>query len=237
MSTIWIVLVTASFFFFVEQLRPAHDLPRVSNWWIWVLGLNLCQAFVAFIGQVTWDNYLGQLVFTNVSNSPLWLQVLIGYLVITFCYYWWHRARHQIPLLWKTLHQIHHSPKRVEVAMSFYKHPVEILLNGLLSSLILYVLVGVSAKAAALTVLLTGLAELVYHWNVKTPHILGYFFQRPEMHRIHHMSNHHRDNYSDLPIWDMLFGTYNNPGNGPERVGFDSTTDRELFNMLIWRFK
>ena len=58
----------------------------------------------------------------------------LGYLAITFVFYWWHRARHEVPLLWRWLHQVHHSAARIEVATSFYKHPVEILLNSLLSS-------------------------------------------------------------------------------------------------------
>ncbi|MBK9657441.1 MAG: sterol desaturase family protein [Rhodanobacteraceae bacterium] len=49
-------------------------------------------------------------------------------------------ARHQIPLLWRYLHRVHHSPARIEVLTSFYKHPLEILLNGVLMSSILYVL-------------------------------------------------------------------------------------------------
>src|SRR5260370_10151383 len=59
--------------------------------------------------------------------------------------------------------------------------------------------------------MVSGLAELVYHWNVKTPHWLGYIFQRPESHCIHHQEGVHAFNYSDLPMWDMLFGTYRNP--------------------------
>ena len=51
---------------------------------------------------------------------------IVGYLVITFVYYWWHRARHEVPILWRCFHQVHHSPQRIEIITSFYKHPVEI---------------------------------------------------------------------------------------------------------------
>ena len=56
--------------------------------------------------------------------------------------------------------------------------------------------------------LLTGIAELFYHWNVRTPHWLGYFVQRPESHCVHHQRGRHRNNYSDLPLWDIAFGTF-----------------------------
>ena len=90
-------------------------------------------------------------------------QVLIGYATITFVYYWWHRMRHSIPVFWRLLHQLHHSPVRIEVITSFYKHPLEILFNGVLTSAILYILLGISVTAVGLCVLITALAEFVYH--------------------------------------------------------------------------
>jgi sterol desaturase/sphingolipid hydroxylase (fatty acid hydroxylase superfamily) len=69
---------------------------------------------------------------------------LVGYLVVTFIYYWWHRWRHESSFLWRWIHQVHHSPQRIEVITSFYKHPLEILVNSALSSVILYLGVGLS---------------------------------------------------------------------------------------------
>lgn len=40
-----------------------------------------------------------------------------------------------------------------------------------------------------MTIALTGIAELIYHWNINTPYWLGFIFQRPESHRIHHQEN------------------------------------------------
>ena len=102
----------------------------------------------------------------------------------------------------------------------------------MLSSAILYLLVGLSPKAASLAVLLTGLAELVYHWNVRTPHWLGYIFQRPESHCVHHQEGLHSFNYADLPLWDMLFGTFRNPKEWQSRCGFGPLEHR-LPEMLI----
>ncbi len=159
-------------------------------------------------------------------------QVCAGYLVITFIYYWWHRFRHSVPMLWRYLHQLHHSPARIEVITSFYKHPLEILVNGLLTSAILYILLGLSASAVGLCVLTTALAELIYHMNIKTPRIMGLFFQRPEMHRIHHQRGLHHYNYSDLPVWDMLFGTYNNPAVVENKTGFPDSNENKVWALL-----
>jgi len=163
----------------------------------------------------------------------MYIQILIGYLSITFLYYWWHRARHEVPILWNLFHQIHHSPARLEIVTSFYKHPLEITVNGLLSSWILHSLLGISPASAATVVMITGIAELFYHWNIRTPYWLGYFFQRPESHRVHHQSGLHRNNYSDLPIWDILFGTFHNPKKSPQHTGFDNKQEIQLKEMLF----
>jgi sterol desaturase/sphingolipid hydroxylase (fatty acid hydroxylase superfamily) len=40
---------------------------------------------------------------------------------------------------------------------------------------------------------------------------LGYFIERPESHSLHHQRGVHRHNDADLPVLDMLFGTFHNP--------------------------
>ena len=59
-------------------------------------------------------------------------------------------------------------------------------------------LVGVGPEAASLAVLVTGIAEFIYHWNVPTPYWLGFLIQRPESHGIHHQEGVHSYNYADL---------------------------------------
>src|SRR6267378_2790539 len=78
----------------------------------------------------------------------------IAYFVSTFFYYWWHRIRHESRLFWRLCHQLHHSPRRIEILTSFYKHPVEITLNSILSAAITYSLLGISIQA---TILYTGI--------------------------------------------------------------------------------
>src|SRR5205823_3491246 len=124
------------------------------------------------------------------------------------------------PFLWRWLHQVHHSPQRIELITSFYKHPLELLANGILSSALVYWVVGLDVPAATLAVTLTGVAELFYHWNVRTPHWVGFLIQRPESHLVHHERDLHALNYSDLPVWDMMFGTFRNPRQDRGVCGF-----------------
>lgn len=235
MSYVWIILCLAGFLFVLEKLSPNTSLPSVKGWYLKAFVFNLLQALVAFIGTYLWDIWFSELPLLHLSEHTLVLQIVAGYIFITFLYYWWHRIRHTNALLWRYVHQFHHSPTRIEVITSFYKSPVELILNSLFSSAILYTFLGLSAEGVALTVLITALAELIYHMNLKTPHLMGYFFQRPEMHRIHHQRGKHHYNYSDLPLWDMLFNTYSNPKSIDVETGFPNDNEQQILNLLTGR--
>lgn len=216
----------------LEQLWPHTVLKNVPRWYRRAFIFNAIQAIIATSSTHLWDIWFAQLPLVTLQAQPIALQVLAGYLTITFIYYWWHRLRHSIPVLWRYLHQLHHSPVRIEVITSFYKHPLEILANGILTSAILYILLGLSASAVGFCVLITALAELIYHMNIKTPRLMGLFFQRPEMHRIHHQQGLHHYNYSDLPIWDILFGTYRNPAIVENKTGFPDNNENKVWALL-----
>lgn len=235
MSVVLVVLAVAIAMLVVERLFPGRRFPKVPGWPLRAISLNAVQVGIVFVGGATWDRWFPGKSLWDASALGTAGGALLGYVVITFIYYWWHRARHEIPLLWRWVHQVHHSPQRIEIITSFYKHPLEIALNGALSSAILYVLVGVTPAAGALAVLLTGVAELFYHWNVKTPYWLGFIIQRPESHCVHHQHGRHRNNYSDLPLWDMLFGTFENPRAVPAACGFETAREIALGPMLLGR--
>jgi sterol desaturase/sphingolipid hydroxylase (fatty acid hydroxylase superfamily) len=235
MDPVMIVGVTAFAIMATERLAPAVRQPQVPHWLPRVIALNLAQVGVVYLGAVTWDRWLPGIRLWDGDALGTWPGAAIGYLAITFVYYWWHRARHEIPFLWRWLHQVHHSPGRIEVLTSFYKHPFEIAINGVLSSAVLHMVVGLSAGTAAIVVTITGLAELIYHSNLRTPYWLGFVFQRPESHRRHHERHVHRGNFSDLPLWDMLFGTFDNPRAIPAECGFGGYRETQLLRMLAGR--
>ncbi len=235
MNTVIIVCLAAAFALLIERLYPNVRPVKSPFWWPRVVAFNTLQAGIAFLGSVTWDLWLQGNSLLNLSSLSAGHQFVAGYLLITFIYYWWHRARHQLPLLWNWFHQLHHSPKRMEVAMSFYKHPLEIAVNGVLSSALLVSVLGLSPIATAAVITFTGLAELFYHWNVRTPYWLGFIIQRPESHRIHHQRGKHTKNFSDLPVWDWLFGTFENAKNGQVPCGF--VDNRELLVGAMLRGK
>ena len=235
MKSVMLVAAAGVLLMGIERVRPSVPLPAVRGWAWRAALLNGVQVLVVYAGALTWDRWLPGLALWDGARWGAIPAVALGYLTITFVYYWWHRARHEIPLLWRWLHQVHHSAERLEVVTSFYKHPLEILVNGILSSVILHVVLGLSPAIASIVVTITGLAELVYHGNLRTPHWLGYLFQRPESHRRHHERGHHRGNYSDLPIWDLMFDTLDNPRETPRECGFGPGRERQWRRLMTGR--
>lgn len=165
---------------------------------------------------------------------PAWLVGLLSFLLTSFIFYWWHRLIHASDWLWRWTHQLHHSARRIESLTAFYAHPLDTTAAVLIGCLSSYVVLGASPMAAAWALLFTGLFELFLHADMRTPRWLGWFIQRPEMHRVHHAYGHHAQNYG-LPIWDALFGTLNNPQGWPESCGFDEDKSAQIHAMLTGR--
>jgi sterol desaturase/sphingolipid hydroxylase (fatty acid hydroxylase superfamily) len=224
------------FCFALERLVPGWPLPQVKTWPTRVLLINAAQLGVVLLAGVTWEKWLASTSLFNLSAhvSPA-VGGLIAYFIATFIFYWWHRVRHENDLLWRLFHQIHHSPQRLEVITSFYKHPGEMVVNSIIGALLVYSLLGLSLEAAAIYTLCTALGEFFYHTNIKTPRWIGYFFQRPEMHRIHHQHGRHKNNYGDITWWDMMFGTYENPKDWVHTCGFEDEKEQQLLDMLAYR--
>jgi sterol desaturase/sphingolipid hydroxylase (fatty acid hydroxylase superfamily) len=235
MTVTLVVLSLAVLMMLVERVRPGREWPETPYWWLRALTFNAVQVGIVFVAGLTWDGVLTRTRPWSADRLGVAGGALVGYLVITFIYYWWHRARHGSDFLWRWLHQFHHSPQRIEIITSFYKHPFELVANGILSSAIVYWLVGLNLQTATLAVTLTGVAELFYHWNVKTPYWIGFLIQRPESHLVHHEQNLHAYNYGDLPLWDMLFGTFRNPKAWDAKCGFAEDRELRVGELLLGR--
>jgi len=221
------------FLMILERIVPDQKLPHVKGWWTRVIIINVLQLGIVILGSYTWDIWLKQFSLFSLSTQLSALTGgLVAYFIVTFVFYWWHRWRHDINFLWLTFHQLHHSPQRIETITSFYKHPAEIICNSILIGAINFLILGLSIESAAYCILFSSIGEYVYHMNIKTPHWMGYIFQRPEMHRIHHERNKHYNNFSDLPIWDMLFGTFENPKVRDMECGFKPEREKKLVDML-----
>lgn len=230
------ILIFATLFFLLyERLNPGRQLPESKNWYWRALLINAAQLLITLSTVYLWIEIFGEFSLFKIRNwsSPLF-EGFFGWFIGTFFFYWWHRLRHTKGF-WLAFHQIHHSPSRIETVTSFYKHPLEILCDSILSALILYPLLGCSLAGAFWYNCFAGIGEYLYHANIKTPKWMRYFIQTPELHSIHHEYNVHKYNFSDIPLWDRLFGTYKDTVEFAKRCGFPKGAEEKLGKMLFFK--
>jgi len=153
------------------------------------------------------------------SDNPIYW--LLGYtavpvaagFIFDFFYYFFHRAQHTIPILWR-LHSTHHSIEELNVFNDNH-HIFEDLLRFPIITVPMAVLVNVSLPQFAVTMFLLGIHGLLIHANTKLKiGPLRYLFAEPRHHRIHHSleRQHWNKNYAAVfPIWDVIFGTVHFP--------------------------
>jgi sterol desaturase/sphingolipid hydroxylase (fatty acid hydroxylase superfamily) len=179
--------------------------------------------------------WLGSLRVVDLSGMGLAGAVPV-ILLTSFFLYWTHRIQHRSNLLWRIGgHQLHHSVVRVDIASAFVFHPFDIAVQAVGATVAAAVL-GVGPIAAAVGGVAYFTLSIFPHWNVRTPHWVGYALQRPESHCLHHERDVHSRNYSDLPLWDLVFGTFANPRIIAEdiAVGFEPGRSQRVFAMLFF---
>jgi sterol desaturase/sphingolipid hydroxylase (fatty acid hydroxylase superfamily) len=218
-----------------EALAPARALPPVRGW-----RLRGVLAFVAYFYlssylPLLWSDVLASRQLFDLSGLGVVPGALIGVLLYELGVYVWHRWMHAWRPLWLGFHQMHHSAERIDTFGAFWFSPLDMVGWTALFSLCLTWIVGLSAEATTAVVLATTFLSVFQHANVRTPRWLGYLVQRPESHSHHHARGIHAQNYSDLPIFDLAFGTFANPRDFAPQAGFyDGASDR-VGEMLAFR--
>ena len=164
---------------------------------------------------------LANLLFINTAYAWVWSHGLklfsadltgfaVAFLLQDFLYYWFHRASHRVRWLWAS-HVTHHSSERLNLSTAF-RQSLTYPISGMWVFWLPMAWVGF---APDLIILVVGL-NLAFQFFVHTeltgrPGRLGWLFNTPSMHRVHHARN---PGYIDrnfagvLTIWDRLFGTY-----------------------------
>lgn len=233
---LYTLAIGALLLFVLEHVIPAHPTRPKPQWYLRAALVSAFQFLVVAAVENLWRGWEGSVSLFNLSGviNP-WLGAFLAYFIFTFVVYWWHRLRHSSDLLWRVFHQFHHSPQRIQTLTAYYMHPLDMFVSLTISNIILFPLLGLSADDGAVYTLITGLAGLLIHANIKLPRQVGYVFQTPEMHRLHHKHGHHNQNFSDITWWDMLFGTYGNPKNEVGHCGFTEDLEERILPLLLGR--
>jgi sterol desaturase/sphingolipid hydroxylase (fatty acid hydroxylase superfamily) len=193
-------------------------------------------AIFFFTGYVAafWGTLLGDFHLLDGSGLGALGGAVVGVLVYELVHYWYHRAAHHWNWLWRAGHQMHHSAESLDAFGAYYLHPFDAFMFTTWSSLVFFPLLGLTAEAGVIGALFLTFNAMFQHANIRTPYWLGFVIQRPESHAVHHGRGIHRYNYSDLPLWDMLFGTFRNPESVDElQAGFYRGASSRIVDMLI----
>ncbi|HEY3665472.1 MAG TPA: sterol desaturase family protein [Polyangiaceae bacterium] len=218
----------------LERVFAARPLPKVRGWWL--------RASISFVSTIAVNAIVPALVaerFAALSLFQLrsWGTVAgagVALVCSDFAGYWLHRAQHRSPAFWRWTHQMHHSAERVDVIGAAYFHPLDIAVQGVVSTAVV-ALLGVTPTAAALAGIVGVLLAVFQHLNVRTPAWVGYLVQRPEGHSVHHARGVHAYNYGNLALCDLLFGTFRNPREFSTEAGFYEGASARVGAMLLGR--
>jgi len=220
-------------FLITERLWPARTFPERRGW----NGIGI--AFLVMIGVVSTvvpllipAEWLAAHRLVDGTGMGVVGGAIVGFVVAEGAVYAYHRAAHRVGVMWRAFHQLHHSPRRVDIPGSVLFHPLEMTIQTLLLLFVTVIVLGLAPIAAALVGYLFAFYGYFQHWNVRTPQWLGYIIQRPESHCVHHRLGVHYYNFADLPLWDILFGTFRNPRQFTGECGFENNADLRLAAMV-----
>jgi sterol desaturase/sphingolipid hydroxylase (fatty acid hydroxylase superfamily) len=130
---------------------------------------------------------------------------------------------------------MHHSAERIDTYGAFYFSPMDMIGWTVLATVCFSLIAGFSPHAISVTLLTTTFLTIFQHSNIKTPRWLGYIVQRPESHTYHHARHIHRGNYSDLPVFDIIFGTFQNPKDFDYETGFYPGASARVTDMILFK--
>ncbi|MEO8545666.1 MAG: lysoplasmalogenase family protein [Burkholderiaceae bacterium] len=148
-------------------------------------------------------------LFPDQAFWNSWYGVVLALLFYDLCYYWLHRAGHEVAVFWAA-HVVHHQSQQYNLSTALRQTS-----SGALLGWVFYLPMAV-AGVPPLIFGIVALIDLLYQFWVHTElvHKLGWFdrvFCSPSNHRVHHAVN---DQYLDrnyggiLILWDRLFGSF-----------------------------
>lgn len=167
------------------------------------------------------------LALVDLSSLPMWVQLVVFFIVLDFVQWITHVALHRFPILWQ-FHKVHHSVEQMGFAAHLRYHWMENILYKPLKTFGVMILGGFEPSQAFIVHFIAISIGHLNHANIKiTWGPLKYVFNNPSMHIWHHAHDLPSDkqygvNFGiSLSLWDYLFKTNYIPFEGKDiKLGF-----------------
>ncbi len=182
----------------------------------------------------------------NAVPLPPVVGFAAGFLLLDITFYYWHRANHEIGLLWR-FHNVHHVDPDLDVTTSFRFHFVEVLYST--GFRVFQVgLIGVAPATYLTYEFFFQAATMFHHSNLRLPihaeRALNKVFVTPRMHGIHHsdFQSETDSNYSVIfRWWDVMHRSLRlNVNQSIINIGvagYQEPKDNRLWRLLVSPFR
>ena len=243
----WLALVFAA-----ERLRPAAREPRATagsevrggpwrlarNGGLWLANVGLTPLIVVPVS------------FWAAEHSLAWrpdglrgpVGLVLDLIVLDFLIYWWHRANHVVPFLWR-FHEVHHLDRFLDSTTALRFHYGELLLSAAARAVVIILLdIPFTSIIVFETVIFFG--TIFHHSNLALPPALERGLSRviitPAIHWVHHHATQ-RDtdsNYGTIfSFWDPLFGSRSATARTPDMtIGVQDRAERGFTHLFLRPF-
>jgi sterol desaturase/sphingolipid hydroxylase (fatty acid hydroxylase superfamily) len=197
-------------FFARRQGRLRHAGRNVSIAMINTVAVALCCG-IATVMVAHWAERNG-LGLLRLVELPQMVRLFLAVVLLDAWLYFWHRANHALPLLWR-FHRMHHSDREMDVTTAARFHVGEQIISAALR-LGLIPLFGFEILHLLVYETLILGVTMLHHANIslgRWDRPLQWIIVTPFMHKVHHSRwrPETNSNYSTLfSFWDRLFASY-----------------------------
>jgi sterol desaturase/sphingolipid hydroxylase (fatty acid hydroxylase superfamily) len=159
-------------------------------------------------------------------------------LLLDFWIYWWHRANHEIQLLWR-FHSVHHLDQTLDTSSALRFHFGEVLLSACVRGLVIVVL-DLPLASVLLFEAAVLASAIFHHSDARLPAGLEKALSRvivtPSIHWVHHhaLRADTDSNYGTIfSFWDPMFRSRSRTERRPDMpIGVEGMRDRSLPGLI-----
>ncbi|NRB40006.1 MAG: sterol desaturase family protein [Pseudomonadales bacterium] len=223
------------FFIAVEAWKPLSSINLKSIITLDIVAAIISGIFFGVCGFFLSDLYNDHLLYEQLKGIPVFVRVILFYLLADFGAYWVHRLMHT-KIFWSS-HRWHHAPKYMYWLSGARGSAIQMFLTTLPVIIAWPLMFDIPSWLYFFM-----FSEFIFrnHWmhaNVSIhSKIIELVFITPAYHRIHHSRDplHHNKNFAVLfTFWDKLFGTYLDPSSIDNELEFGINERRRLVKMVI----